>query len=312
MKKLVVIVLHGIGTYSEDARVEETRFDHRLKTGLASRLRRRMDELLWVHILWSDARLELRQAQLLDERQPPRLWRSLFGFVAANLCDATAYALPKSLEGYHSCSYFIVQDHVRTALEQAQAALGGAEAAARTPVLAIAHSMGCHVLSSYAWDARHAPQRILRPGEGVDETGLTDFQRLRTLSGLVFTGCNLPLLTMDIARDALMPIELARRPALLGGGFESRWLNFFEGSDALGYPIARQYEAYFGGTHRHRHRFAEWGRDPARETAPRDMAVTRRTLTGLTPYAHQLYDQMGSVLDPVAAEIARLLDAPRP
>lgn len=306
MKKLAVIVFHGIGTYHERAQNEATRFDRRLRDGLRSRLGKRMDELHWQHVLWSDPGLEERQRDVMTERRPPRVWKALFEFVASNLSDATAYNLPKD-EGDRGCAYFVIQRMVRSALKRAEADLGGPEAAAATPVLAIAESMGCHVLSCYAWDASRKPERVLDAGETAAD--LSGFQRLRTLAGLAYMGCNVPLLTMDIARDRLLPIKLARHPAVPGGGFESRWLNFFEGSDPLGYPLAKEYDAYFGGRHPDRHRFPEWERDPRLETMPEDVEVKRRTLLGLTPYAHRLYDRMPSVLNPLAAEITRLLDA---
>jgi hypothetical protein len=302
MKKLVVLTVHGIGTYYEDYEDEALRYDRKLRDGLKSRLGARFDEIAWKAVLWSSDELEKRQKDLLAQRDPPRIWRSLFRFVSANLCDATAYKLPELDEDYKDSAYFKIQSMVRADLAQVEK-----EVPPGTPVLVLAESMGCRVISSYAWDAARDPRRILGTDGGED--GLTPFQRLETVAGLIFTGCNMPLLAMDVPADAMMPMKLPKHPLPDKPSFASAWLNFYDRDDVLGYPIQPDFSAYFEDRHRHKARFKAWNRNPNAERGPHDTVVRVKHILGWTPYAHVQYWKSGAVLDATAAEIGRLLDA---
>ena len=305
MKKLVVLVFHGIGTWHEDLAKPDPEFDRKLRKGLRQRLGPKFDEILWKRVPWSDPVLERRQKDLIVRRAPPRIWRRLFDFVAENLVDASAHMLPQQNDDYFRSAYFRVQQMVRTALREAEAQLPDSESA--IPVFAIADSMGCRILSGYAWDAAHAPARVLDQGE--DHSQLTPFQRIDGIAGLMFTGCNLPLLTMDIPNNAMMPMKLPLHPLPGKPSFESAWLNLYDGDDVLGYPIEQEFTPYFNDDHVHKHRFPEWKRDPAKERKPRDEMVRVKHIFGFTPYAHVQYLNSGSVIDRAAAEIGRLLAA---
>lgn len=306
MAKLVILTLHGIGTYFEDFQDSTRRYDKALHDGLRARLGRDFDDIVWRPVLWSAASLEKRQQALIDARKPPRLWDKLFRFVSTHLCDATAYMLPHKAEDLAHSSYCAVQREVRKALRKLEAEVPGAGA---LPVLVIAESMGCRVLSCYAWDAAQAPERVLEPGETAAD--LTPFQRLETLAGLIFTGCNLPLLTMEIPNAAMLPMKLPLHPLAAVPSFTSTWLNLYDDDDVLGYPIGQEFAAYFGTGHLHAHRFDGWNRKPAAEQRPRDIVVKIRHLLGWTPFAHVQYWKSSSVLDLAAGEVRRLLAALR-
>ena len=312
-KKLAVIILHGIGTYSGGGNLDKASFDTRLHDALKRRLGDTFDNVVWQRVVWSDKPLEDRQAELIARRGTPGYWpwRQAFNFVSSFLSDASAYTLPPTLpestrqragevqeERY---AYYRVQEMVREKLTLLEERLG--DEAATTPVFAIAHSMGCHVLSCYKWDAEHSPGRI--PG-----WDLTPFQALANLAGLAYVGCNLPLLTVNIPKRELLPIRLPRRPEVLGGA-ESAWLNFWEKNDLLGYPLADEYADYFGGNHPRPHAFAGWGRDPDQERPPLDIEVKRGgVIRGELPTVHSAYYQIGAVQDAIAAELQRLIDRP--
>jgi pimeloyl-ACP methyl ester carboxylesterase len=300
MQKLAVIVLHGIGSYAAQSVKTKPGFDTPLRDAMRKRLGGLFDRVEWERIVWSAPELEDRQQKLIEARDAPRTWRWLFDFAASGLGDASAHTLP--LGSSYSGSYFTVQSAVRDQLRALEARLGAD--AATTPVLAVAHSLGCHVLSCYAWDAAHDVKRIVGPDAPPGE--LTPFQSLATLAGLVFVGCNLPLVTMNVRKDALLPMRLALRPPVLAGK-ESVWLNFYEGSDPLGYRLADEYSAYFEGGHAEAANFAIWRRDPASERRPVDREVTMRSLSGLTPIAHSKYYQSRTVLDSVEAAIREFL-----
>lgn len=305
MLKLTVLVFHGIGSYWVEFGDEKRRFDAHLRREVGRRIGGDADAVLWKPVLWSLQELEERQAALLRSRRPPLAWKWLFEFVSAYLGDASAYTLPPESDWQGDSAYSRIQSEVAEALSEAERQLreSGVEAPGRVPVLAVAQSMGCHVLSNYAWDAAREPKRIVPSGK------LSDFQKLAGLAGLVFTGCNLPVLTMGIARTSVMPMKLPKHPLADEPAFESRWLNFYDRQDVLGYPLDPEYRAYFGDDHDHRDRFEAWGRDPSRERAPEDRPIAIGGWRGVTPFAHTRYWRSPAVLDAIAAEIRRLLNA---
>ena len=308
-RKLVVLVFHGIGTYRQAFRSRETRFDRPLWDGLHHRMGKTLTEnVVWVPVLWSLAELEAYEADLIADRTE---WQGLFGFVASALCDASAYQLiGERHPSYRRSNYYRIQ---RTVYE----ALAGAEERvletgldpAETPILAVCHSMGCHILSSYAWDAQNRPGRIFNR-RGDRKT--SSFVRLDNLASAVFTGCNLPLLTAGVPRGEKVPMRIVRDAARWGQG--QRWLNLYDPDDLLGYPLEREYDGYCTGRHPEQAALAAGlGRDPALEVPVQDrrFELSGRmglpALTGLTPLVHNCYWTSGVVLSAIEGAIADLL-----
>jgi hypothetical protein len=158
-----------------------------------------------------------------------------------------------------------------------------------------------------SWDADHKPERILEKDE--DPVKLTHFQRLRGIAGLVYTGCNLPLLTMDIPNKATMPMKLPLHPLPGRPDFTSSWLSYYDRDDVLGYPIEQEYLAYFSGQHEDQASFPGWNRNPALEQRPTDIKIGVGGLLGLTPFAHLYYWQSGAIQNEIARQIRRVLAA---
>jgi hypothetical protein len=124
----------------------------------------------------------------------------------------------------------------------------------------IAHSLGCQIVSSYAWDHNWLKQKT------PDELAIEDaeqvayvkslqsgspFKRLGTLAGLVTLGANIPLFTFTFGPERVFPITSPRAfadypgltPAFPGSELppalaeRARWLNFYSRSDYLGFPL---------------------------------------------------------------------------
>lgn len=296
--KLVILVFHGIGTYRQAYQDPETRFDRPLRDGLDRRLGRATSErIVWVPVLWSLEELERYEAGIIADR---REWRGLFGFVASALCDASAYRLiGETHPAYPRSNYYRVQRAVCQALVRAEAGIvrEGLDPA-DTPVLAVCHSMGCHILSSYAWDVQNRPERIQA---GAGAPALSPFVRLDTLASAVFTGCNLPLLAAGVPRTEKVPLRIGRDTVRWGRG--QRWLNVFDPDDLLGYPLEREYRSYFAGAHPQQAALlARLGRDPGAEVPVEDCRLELSgplglpLPSGLTPFVHNRYWDNDAVL----------------
>ncbi len=132
-------------------------------------------------------------------------------------------------------AYEKTQERIFDALGRAFGAAGSPQA----PVVFIAQSLGCQVLSNYIWDAMRDPSptfgvwRHSHDGLGPDDI---DFRRLRTLHVLVTTGCNIPIFIGGLPRSQRKPIK---RP---NNNFV--WENYYDEDDALGWPLQALSDGY--------------------------------------------------------------------
>ena len=135
------------------------------------------------------------------------------------------------------------------------------------PLIFIGHSLGCHIISSYAWDLNKLKQRtqadiqmepldIQQRWKELQEA--SKFRRLETFAGFVTLGSNMPLFTFAFARKDVRPITSAPddscgrtlKAAFPGIALDgrilghARWLNFFSKRDILGFPLKPLYEAF--------------------------------------------------------------------
>jgi hypothetical protein len=121
---------------------------------------------------------------------------------------------------------------------------------ADTPVIMLAHSLGCQVLSSYIYDAQKARSglpvaagvwrdidhwaRTLR-GRALSEAE-KHFLACGTALGWITTGCNIPIFVAAHKEMTIIPIA-APRPSF-------KWLNIYAPDDALGWPLRPLSEGY--------------------------------------------------------------------
>lgn len=148
--------------------------------------------------------------------------------VISGFGDALAYVGPPN---GRSEVYGKIHEVLGAALEEVTAELEDPDS---TPLVVMAHSLGCAIASNYIWDAQ----------KGVfAQTATCGFSRCQTLLGLVTFGCNLPLFTLAYKPADIMPI--ARTGPGVGACFDrhtdvqllSKWLNFYDPDDILGYPL---------------------------------------------------------------------------
>jgi hypothetical protein len=134
------------------------------------------------------------------------------------------------------------------------------------PLILIGHSLGCHIISSYAWDMNKLRQRTetQMAGASAHEQAIwkmlqkaSAFRRLETFAGFVTLGSNMPLFTFSFGTDRVFPITFAPpgpdgnvlTPAFPGPKLDptrlkqARWLNFFSKRDVLGFPLKPLYHS---------------------------------------------------------------------
>jgi hypothetical protein len=147
-------------------------------------------------------------------------------------------------------SYKAVQLEIAKAFLAARNAAGGRD----IPLVCISHSLGCHVLSSYLYDAQHQPapgMASTSPGIWADIDAyagriagrpLTPEEK-RFLAGgtmrrWLTTGCNIPIFVAAHAKTGIVPIAPPPGP----GDFH--WLNLYDPDDVLGWPLGPLCPAY--------------------------------------------------------------------
>lgn len=240
--KLGVLLVHGMGNQDAgfaNAMIEELKARVRKKGG--------DDKQIVFEPVWWAPVLAQKQENLLrflaDGNDLDRM--DLRRFVMHSLADAIAYQ-----DTYRSTSqdqinvYHQVHGKIAESMTRLRERLQGGAAPGQPepPLVVIAHSLGCHMMSNYIWDVRHA-----KPAKQPK----TAFERFDTLTSMITFGCNIPVFTL--AYTNLEPIEFpvpgvdkffpsGTTPQQLAE--VQKWLNFYDPDDILGYPLRTMDPAY--------------------------------------------------------------------
>lgn len=210
-------------------------------------------------------------------------------FVLYGLGDAAGLENRKEIPG---SVYEQAQGEIASALLSAHALRPG------MPVVFVAHSLGCQVLSSYIYDAQKAADG--KPvGAGIWRNidawagaalgrALTASERAflgaNTCAGLVTTGCNIPIFVAAHQEMHIIPIA---PPTTL-----FKWINFYDPDDVLGWPLQPLSSGY--------------------RALVEDRAINAGggvgdlLLRSWNPLAHNSYWDDGAVLDAIAGMLRRL------
>lgn len=196
--KLGVLIIHGIG--SQDAMFADK---------MIMKLRKRLvdpDAVKFQTIHWAPL-IEENSQRAWERLDRCKLgWRFARRFFIHALGDATAY---------NHTVYDKVHSQIEICMMRLQQQLGFDET---IPVLVIAHSLGCAMITDYIWDRqRHegpAPDRYMS-----------------NIQGIVTFGCNLPVFALSYD-----PIETIH--------FPYPWINLYDKDDILGYPLKPLSKSY--------------------------------------------------------------------
>lgn len=241
-RRIAIVTVHGINTSGAGY---SALFKRNLVKALPSDLRSRM---MFREVVWADI-LRGRQNDFLQRGNQMRLRSaSLRRLVVEALGDAAAYQKTARLD---NSAYYRIQMRVLEMLEDLEV-----DSAEDPLVVMVGHSLGCHIISSFAWDlnrwknvsendfADQEPQviefiRRVRAGRPV--------RRLDTFAGFLTLGCNIPLFTFTFGPDRVYPITQTPSkiwsPAFPGRGLEAhfaktaRWTNVYSKRDPLGFPL---------------------------------------------------------------------------
>lgn len=267
--KLAFLSLHGMGETLETYH-EELRSNIERRLGLDAWSQIHFDSVYYQDIL------QVNQDDLFGRVRDKVDYRKLRKFLLSGFSDAGGLEYSRQTPG---SAYEKSQKRIFDALGRAFTALGGAPG----PVVFIAQSLGCQVLSNYIWDAdRHAdrPKGIWQHAHGDLAPEDLEFRKLKSLRVLVTTGCNIPIFVGGLPMGDIQPIQ--RSPD------ELTWENYYDEDDILGWPLRDLSDGY--------------------NDLVTDIEVNVGGLfTSWNPFSHTKYWEDDDVLTPLAAHLRSLL-----
>src|SRR5665213_888719 len=250
-RHVIVVFVHGIYGRQID-------FAELMKAGVLALLPTKLHNfVIFGSVTWADLVRERQQKFLQDAIAAEDIVdNGLRRFLIYGLGDAAAY---QKTRDHDNSIYYLVQGRISDVLASIDA-----PALNDPPLIFIGHSLGCHIISSYAWDLNLLKQRtsseITKEGKEVKELwkklqSASKFRRLDTFAGFVTLGSNMPLFTFTFGPNNVFPITSVRpgsslKPAFPGVALsphlfeQARWLNFFSKRDLLGFPLKPLNPAY--------------------------------------------------------------------
>ena len=284
MTQVALITVHGMGETPPE-------YADALMDSVRARLGALADQAVMRSVYYQKI-LQDNQALVWDRTKSLSTVRfdELRKFVLYGFGDAAGLENRKEIPG---SVYELAQGEIARALMSAHALRPG------MPVVFLAQSLGCQVLSSYIYDAQKAAEgRPVGAGiwRNIDAWARQTYRRSLTASersflgagscaGLVTTGCNIPIFVAAHKEMHIIPI---RPPTSL-----FKWINFYDPDDALGWPLQPLSAGY--------------------RTLVEDRVVNANdgvlsmVLKSWNPLSHNLYWRDDTVLDAVTAMLRRFI-----
>ena len=276
-KSVAVIAIHGMGDTRSDFADE-----------LQSRLARRLGDEVFkqVHfdtVYYQDILQKNQNAMFRAMRRREIDFVKLRKFLLFGFSDAAGLERNADEDG---SPYQQAQQKVLETLDSCANEL----ASHTKPVVFIAHSLGCHVLSNYLWDAQAANARQgIWKGVPAAQNNVEKFRRLRTLRVLFTSGCNIPIFLAGFPREEIKPVKTTT------GGYNFKWHNYYDQDDVLGWPLQPMSPAYREAVYRDREINADGG-------------FFGKFTRGWNPLSHNGYWADKDFLKPLTAEILKHID----
>lgn len=218
-KTIALVTIHGMGDTPRDYYME---FYDVIKTSLGKAT---WDKVIFKHLYYQDI-LQGNQEDIFNRMREQIDWMKLRKFLLYGFSDAASLEYKKDAV---NSPYFLTQQMIIQAMDEIFDESGQQE----VPVIVLAQSLGCQVISSYIWDAQQTPAAtdgvwsMARNDGVVDGSPRDNFRRMKNLQRLYTTGCNIPIFVAGHKKiDAISPPV----PTF-------KWHNFFDEDDVLGWPL---------------------------------------------------------------------------
>ena len=213
-KEIGILTMHGMGREKPVDYEENVEY---LKQQLFAHLDDEVKKDTRFQPISYQDQMQLQQEKVWQAMQQAlgkfSLWHWLRVFMLYYFSDAGTYQYKPYLE---DSVYLKVHRTIKVAIDKLHEQLGSQD----QPIIIIAHSLGCFIISNHIWDVLE--------GKGIwrDETP-SRFQRFDTLRFLFTTGCNIPLFVAGL--EGVVPFD---RP-----NEYFQWVNYYDKDDPLGWPL---------------------------------------------------------------------------
>lgn len=218
-KTIALVTIHGMG---DTERGYYTEFHDEIKKSLGKAT---WDKVIFKHIYYQDV-LQGNEEDIFNRMRDKIAWVKIREFLLFGFSDAASLEYKKDAI---DSPYFLTQKTIMQTMDE----IFDESEGQLLPVVILAQSLGCQVISSYIWDADPAHKVSagiwsVQTGGGVTNGSPRDiFRRMKTLQRLYTTGCNIPIFV-----SGHKIIEAIAPPSPL-----FKWYNFFDKDDVLGWPL---------------------------------------------------------------------------
>jgi pimeloyl-ACP methyl ester carboxylesterase len=164
-RPVAVIFVHGIANFEKDYhKPMQALIERALPKAVA-------EQVTFRAVHWAEP-VRKRQKTYMDAVQRAGLFRitPFRSLVVEGLGDAAAY---QKTEQFQNSSYFDIQDRLRTVLDELDQ-----DGLPDRPLIFVGHSLGCHIISSFAWDinsVKQMPDALLQKLTDADNQYLVEF-----------------------------------------------------------------------------------------------------------------------------------------
>ncbi|MDT7044302.1 hypothetical protein [Candidatus Nitronereus thalassa] len=279
-KDIAIITLHGMGKNKKD-------YANGIREELADDLgKESWAQIHFESIFYQDI-LQPNQDRVMKEMKKDEIdWITLREFLLFGFSDAAGL---ERNAGEKNSPYKQAQEKIFNALDRSFSALGSKF----KPVVIVAQSLGCQVISNYIWDSQKvkANTGVWKDGQPDDEpkgSPKDRFRRLKSLRFLFSTGCNIPVFVAGFSKDQIKAISTS------GKGYNFSWHNFYDRDDALGWPLKPLSPSYKKAIFEDREINAGGG-------------FFKSIVTGWNPFSHGNYWEDGDFIKPLSKKINSLL-----
>ncbi len=222
-KTIALVTIHGMG---DTPRNYYTGFYDVIKKSLGKIA---WDKIIFRPLYYQDI-LQGQQEAIFNRMRDQIDWMKLRKFLLFGFSDAASLEYKKDTIG---SPYFLTQQMIMQSMDEVFDESGQTE----IPVIVLAQSLGCQVISSYIWDAQQDAKQIsvssgvwsVARNDGVaDGSPKDNFRRMKSLHRFYTTGCNIPIFVSG--HKKIVAIDRPPVPSF-------KWHNFFDEDDVLGWPL---------------------------------------------------------------------------
>ncbi|WP_018623571.1 hypothetical protein [Kangiella aquimarina] len=217
-KKIALITIHGMGDTERD-----------YYTGFYDQMKKSLGDQLWNQVIFKPLYyqdiLQGQQEAVLGRMRNQVDWIKLRRFLLYGFSDAASLEYKKRVK---NSPYYLTQKMIMGAMDEIFNETGTRS----IPVIIVANSLGCQVISSYIWDAQRIDASVgiwsMQREDDVAEGSPRDkFRRMQSLKGFYTLGCNIPIFVAGHKK-----IEAIKPPME-----EFKWYNLYDKDDVLGWPL---------------------------------------------------------------------------